>query len=382
MSQPPEHPPDAPAPTLAAGVPVRWVDVLIIGAGQAGLGAAYWLGRITGLQIQVIEQNTVGNGWLERWDSLRLFTPRRFSGLPGMRFPVGADFPDKREVADYLSGYAERFALPVETGHQVRRLWQSGGLFYARTDLAEFRARHVVVAAGPFSRPYLPPASALLDDGVFQLHSAAYGRPSDIPGDEVVVVGGGNSAAQLAVELARTHRVTVINPRPPWYLPVTMLGVDLYWWLYLTGTLNARASSPVSRYVRHRGDSIIGTELRREVQSGRVRLITGRVTGAGGQDLTLSDGSHVQAQNVLWCTGYRPELAWIDLPGALDARGEPVHQRGASPVTGLHWMGLPWQSRLNSSIIDGVDRDAHATAKRVRALERRSSSAPSVDRIS
>lgn len=368
MSQPTEHPLDDPAQALAAGVPVQSVDVLIIGAGQAGLGAAYWLRRITGLLVQIIEQNTVGISWLERWDSLRLFTPRRFSALPGMQFPAGEDFPDKREVADYLRGYAERFALPVETGHLVHRLWQCGGLFHARTDLAEFRARHVVVAAGPFSRPYLPPASAALDHRVFQLHSAAYGRPSDIPGDEVVVVGGGNSAAQLAVELARTHRVTMISPRPPWYLPVTLLGVDLYWWLYLTRTLNARASSPVSRYVRRRGDSIIGTDLRREVQSGRVRLITGRVTGAGGQDLTLSGGSHVQAQNVLWCTGYRPDLAWINLPGALDARGEPVHQLGASPVPGLHWMGLPWQSRLNSSIIDGVDRDAHATAKRIRAL--------------
>ncbi len=367
MSQPTEHVLATPAP--AAGVPVRWVDVLIIGAGQAGLGAAYWLRQITGLHLQVVEQNAVGNSWLERWDSLQLFTPRRFSALPGMRFPAGANFPDKREVADYLRGYAERFALPVETGHLVRRLWQSGGLFCALTDRAEFRARHVVVAAGPFSRPYLPRASAEMDDGVFQLHSAAYGRPSDIPGDEVVVVGGGNSAAQLAVELAPTHAVTVISPRRPWYLPVTLLGVDLYWWLYLTGMLNARASSPVSRYVRRRRDSIIGTTLRREVQTGRVRLITGRVIGAGGQDLTLSDGSHVQAPCVLWCTGYRPDLTWIDLPGALDSRGEPVHRRGASPVSGLHWMGLPWQSRLNSSIIDGVDRDAHATAKRIRALE-------------
>ncbi|MET3808251.1 putative flavoprotein involved in K+ transport [Nakamurella sp. UYEF19] len=368
MSQPTEHPLDDAARARGAQVPVQSVDVLIVGAGQAGLGAAFWLQRITGLDVQVIEQNTIGGSWLARWDSLRLFTPRRFSGLPGMRFPPGARFPDKRDVAEYLRGYAERFALPVEAGHQVSHLWQSGELFHARTDRAEFRARHVVVAAGPFSRPYLPPAADALDAEVFQLHSAAYGRPGDIPGDDVIVVGGGNSAAQLSVELAPTHQVTVISPRKPWYLPTTLLGVDLYWWLYLTRTLNAGASTSVSRYVRGRGDSIIGTELRREVQSGRIRLITGRVIGASGKDLTLADSSHVRAHNVLWCTGYRPGLDWIDLPGALDERGEPVHVRGASPVAGLHWMGLPWQSRLNSSIIDGVNRDAHATAKRIRAL--------------
>ena len=368
MSQPPERSPELPAPAPAAGRAVRSVDVLIIGAGQAGLGTAYWLRSITGLRVQVIDQNAVGSSWLRRWDSLRLFTPRRFSGLPGMRFPAGTDFPDKGEVAEYLRSYAERFALPVETGHQVRRLWKSGDLFHARTDTVEFRARHVVLAAGPFSRPNLPPASAWLDAGVFQLHSAAYGRPGDIPGEEVVVVGGGNSAAQLAVELAHTHRVTVISPGPPWYLPVRLLGVDLYWCLYLTGMLNASASSAISRYVRRRRDSIVGTGLRREIRTGRVRLITGRVTGAHGRDLALSDGSKVRVHNVLWCTGHRPSLTWVDLPEALDDEGEPVHHCGVSPVPGLHWMGLPWQTRLNSSIIDGVDRDAHATAARILTL--------------
>lgn len=368
MSQPPERSADVPAPVAASGPTVRSVDVLIIGAGQAGLGTAYWLRRITGLTIQVVDQNAVGDSWLRRWDSLRLFTPRRFSGLPGMRFPAGTDFPDKREMAEYLRGYAERFALPVETGHRVRRLWKSGDLFHARTDAVEFQARHVVAAVGPFARPYHPRASALLDAGIFQLHSAAYCRPSDIPGEEVVVVGGGNSAAQLAMELSRTHGVTLISPRAPWYLPVRLLGVDVYWWLYLTGMLNTRASSAISRYVRRRRDSIIGTGLRRAIGTGRIRLLTGRVTGADGQDLLLSDGSHVGVRNVVWCTGYRPDLSWVDLPAALDEEGEPVHHGGASPVPGLHWMGLPWQTRLNSSIIDGIDRDAHDTATRILRL--------------
>ncbi len=345
------------------------VDVLIIGGGQAGLGTAYRLRRTTGLEVQIIERAAVGNSWLERWESLRLFTPRRFSALPGIRFPAGEGFPTKTEVAAYLRRYADRFDLPVQTGHEVQRLTETVGEFLVETNRANIRARHVVIATGPFAAPYVPPAGRDLPDSVFQLHSGGYRRPGDIPDGDVVIVGGGNSAAQLAIELADTHRVTMVSPRPPWFLPATLLGADLYWWLYLTGTLNARTSSPVARYVRRRGDAIIGTDLRREIKTGRVGLLTQRVTGADGRDLVLADGSHIGAENVLWCTGFRPDLRWLKVPGALDPAGEPVHRRGASPVPGLHWMGLPWQTRLNSSIIDGIDgidRDAHATAKRIR----------------
>lgn len=341
------------------------MDVLIIGGGQAGLGTAYWLRRTTGLEVQIIDRAGVGNSWLERWDSLRLFTPQRFSALPGMRFPADETFPTQTEVAAYLRRYADRFGLSVQTGHDVQRLTRTTGEFRVETSRAAIRARHVVIATGPFTAPYIPTAARELSDSVFQLHSGRYRRPGDVPDGDVIIVGGGNSAAQLAVELADTHRVTMVSPRPPWFLPATLLGADLYWWLYLTGTLNARTSSPVARYVRRRGDAIIGIDLRGKIKAGRVGLLTQRVTRADGRDLVLADGSHVRAENVLWCTGFRPDLRWLQVPGALDPAGEPVHRRGASPVPGLHWMGLPWQTRLNSSIIDGIDRDAHATAKRI-----------------
>jgi putative flavoprotein involved in K+ transport len=349
----------------------READVLITGAGQAGLGAAYWLRRMSDLDVLIIDRSEVGSSWLTRWDSLRLFTPRRFSALPGMRFPPGDGFPTRIEVAEYLRRYAERFGFAVQAGHEVQRLTRWDGGFSAETDRATIQARHVVLASGPFTAPHVPEAAAAaLDAGVAQLHSGDYRRPADVPDGDVVVVGGGNSAAQLALELTDGHRVTVVSPREPWFLPERMLGVDLYWWLYLCGTLNANAGSPISRFVRRRGDAIIGTDLRQAIRAGRIRLITGRVTGADGQDLVLTDGSRVRAETVLWCTGFRPNLSWLDVPGARDTAGEPLHRRGASPVPGLHWMGLPWQTRLNSSIINGVDRDARATAKRVcRATE-------------
>ena len=342
------------------------VDVLVVGAGQAGLGVAQQLRRHHHLRVLVVDADPVGHSWRERWDSLQLFTPRRFSRLPGLRFPAGPTrSPSRLEMADYLQQYAVRFALPVRTGVQVQRLSRSGAAFLAQTTVGDLVARQVVLATGPFRQPHVPGASSGLDPSVRQLHSSAYRRPGDVPPGEVLVVGGGNSAAQLAVELAATHDVTVASPGQPWFLPEDVLGVSTYWWTLLTGVLNARADARVSRYVRRRGDAVVGTRLRELVQQGAVRLLPSRVVHGEGRRVHLADGTVVPVSTVLWCTGFRPDTGWIDVPGALDADGAPVHDLGASPVPGLHWMGLPWQTRLNSSIIDGVDRDARRTVRRV-----------------
>lgn len=316
-----------------------------------------------------VDRAPVGQSWRDRWDSLVLFTPRRFSSLPGLRFPRGTTrCPTRLETADYLQAYARVHDLPVRTGVEVLRLSRSYDGFLAQTSAGPVRGRQVVVAAGPFARPYVPVAAAGLDPSVPQLHSHAYRSPADVPVCDVLVVGGGNSAAQLAVELAATHRVTVACPRPMWFLPVSLLGVDLYWWLRLTGLLDAGRDSRAARRLRRRGDAIVGTELRDLARAGRVRMVPHRVVGAAGRQVRLAGGSTVEVASVLWCTGYAPDTSWIDVPGATDPAGAPRHEAGASPVPGLHWMGLPWQTRLNSSIIDGVDGDARALVRRVLPL--------------
>lgn len=342
------------------------VDVLVVGAGQAGLGVAYWLTRQPGLRVLVVERASVGQSWNDRWDSLVLFTPRRFSGLPGLRFPSGPTrCPSRLEMADYLRRYAAHHDLPVRTGVDVQRLTRAGEAFTVETSAGSLVAAQVVVATGPFHCRYVPAAADGLSPDVVQLHSYDYRRPEQVPAGEVLVVGGGNSAAQLAVELAATHEVTVAAPGPPWYLPVSLLGIDLYWWSYLTGVLNADRDSRVSRYVRRRGDAIVGRQLRQLVRTGRVRLLPHRVVDAAGRSVELADGTRLEVSKVLWCTGFRPDTSWVDIPEALEDSGEPRHIGGASSVPGLHWMGLPWQTRLNSSIIDGVDQDARAVADRV-----------------
>jgi len=347
----------------------RDVDVLVVGAGQAGLGTAYHLTGDLGLRVLVLDAAPIGRSWLDRWDSLALFTPRRFSGLPGLRFPRGPGrCPSRTEMAGYLRTYAEHFDLPVETGVGVHRLTRRGCGFLALTSSGPVRARHVVVATGPFHRPRLPAAHRELDPEVRQLHSSDYRRPADVPTGPVLVVGGGNSAAQLAVELADAGRqVSIASPGRLWYLPESILGFSMYWWIYLTGVLNADREARVSRYIRRRGDAIVGTQLRDLVRDGRVRLLAHRVVGAHGHHVVLADRSAVRVTSVLWCTGFRPDTSWIDIAGATDEEGVPVQDAGESPVPGLHWMGLPWQTRLNSSLIDGVDRDARATTRRITA---------------
>lgn len=344
------------------------MDVLVVGAGQAGLGVAYRLTRTPGRRVLVLDRSPVGQSWLDRWDSLRLFTPRAFSGLPGLRFPAGPGrCPTRTEMAAYLRRYARRFALPVRTGVQVRHLARDAQGFTATTSVGTVRATDVVVAAGPFTCPYVPPAAGDLASDVVQLHSRDYRRPADLPPGEVLVVGGGNSAAQLAVELSRTHAVTVVSSREPWYLPESLLGVSIYWWTWVTGVLHASSCAPVSRYVQRRGDSIVGTALQELVERGTVRLLTSRVSAAEGRRVVLADGTRVPVSSVLWCTGFRPDTSWIDVPGATGPDGTPLHERGAPVVPGLHWVGLPWQTRLSSSIIAGVDGDARTVARRIRA---------------
>ncbi len=208
------------------------LDVLVVGAGQAGLGTTRTLLRRGLRDVLAVDARPVGSTWLDRWDSLQLFTPRRFSSLPGRPFPAGATrSPSRTEMAAYLQDYAAD--LPVRTGVRVERLSREGDAFLAQTSDGPLRARCVVVASGPFSQAFVPDAASGLADDVVQLHSSQYARPADVPAGEVLVVGGGNSAAQLALELSRTHEVTVVAPRPLWFLPEDLLGVSLYWWLLL-----------------------------------------------------------------------------------------------------------------------------------------------------
>lgn len=337
------------------------LGAVVIGGGQAGLAAGYYLQR-QGVDFRILDANArTGDSWRSRYDSLVLFTPAGRSALPGLPFSGDPQrYPTKDEVADYLEGYVRTFRLPVEYETPVLRVSQVSGGFEVVTPDARRLSRAVVVATGPFQVPFLPPLAAKLAPDVFQLHSSAYRNPGGLPEGRVLVVGSGNSGAQIAEELTRTHEVTVALGRKQPVLPQRILGRDVFDALELLGVLNVPASSWLGQRLQRR-DPVIGTDLRRLERQGRLTL-TSRVVDVEGRALIMEAGKRLKADAVVWATGFRPEYSWLDAD-VLDNRGWPVHIGGVTQVPGLAFVGLPWQRTRGSALLTGVGPDAEAVVR-------------------
>jgi putative flavoprotein involved in K+ transport len=319
-----------------AGV-AEHTDVLVVGGGQAGLAASWFLTR-AGVEHRVLDaERRVGDAWRRRWDSLELFSAAAYSALPGLVFPGDPEhFPGKDEVAHYLQAYADTFRLPVRLRTRVRSLDRAGGGGYRLdTTRGAYRAGQVVVATGAYQQPAIPELAARLGEDVVQLPSAAYRNPAQLPAGQVLVVGSANSGVGIAEDLAASHQVHLSQgQRLPW-LPRRLLGKSLHWWGDHLGLLTAPLEGSW-RGRTQRGDLLIGTSLRQLARHG-VRL-AGRTVAveADGRTVRFADGQALQPQAVVWATGYRPDYAWIAVP-VLDQRGLPIHQRGVTDAPGLYF---------------------------------------------
>jgi len=345
------------------------LDVIVIGAGQAGLATAYHLRR-RGLRFLVVDAaHELGGSWRTRWDSLRLFTPAQYDGLPGMPFPAPADtHPTKDQVADYLTVYAARFELPVLLDCWVRRLERVDSRYLVHTSQGTLTAHQVVVATGPFQTPIVPGLASGLGTDVVQLHSASYRNPAQIPAGPVVVVGAGNSGRQIALELAATHPVTLAVGTPSLELPQRLLGRDLFWWLTRFGVITKTADSFLARRMRARGDLVIGTRLTQLRQAGVT--IRPRVRSTTPDAVVFEVGSVRRPAAVVWATGFRPDHSWIDVPGVI-ADGQVVHDRGRTQAPGLFFIGLPWLHTRGSALLGFVGHDAEWLTTHLTAHTRR-----------
>jgi putative flavoprotein involved in K+ transport len=339
-------------------------DVVVIGAGQAGLAIGYFLAR-QGRRFAIVEAaDSVGSAWRARWDSLVLFTPRRYDALPGLDFPGDPDgYPGRDEVAEYLDAYATTFELPVRLDSAVRSLKRADERFVVELDEGRLEADQVVVATGPFQLPAIPSFAAGLAPQVFQTHSTGYVAPSDVPAGTALVVGGGNTGYQIAAELAVTHRVLLAVGSRQTSLPQRLLGRDLFWWLTRTGLIKKTVASRIGRRLQHR-DTLIGSGPRALKRRGAESKP--RVVGANGRTISFADGSSVEVDSVIWANGYRSDYSWIDLP-VLAADGSPRHTRGVTDSTGLYFLGLPWQHTRGSALLGWVKDDAEFISEQIAA---------------
>jgi putative flavoprotein involved in K+ transport len=340
-------------------------DILIIGAGQAGLALGHHLARVDADFLLVDAHPRVGDVWRNRWDSLTLFTPRRYDGLPGAAFPGDPDgHPGKDEVADYLERYAAALDLPVHSGRRVTavRARRSGG-FTIDTTAGSYHAHRVVVATGPFTTPALPGVAQDLGPRVQQLHSSAYRNPDQLHGTAVLVVGGGNTGVQIAEELACAGlRVTLAVSELGQALPQRLLGRDLFWWFDHLGTMSISACSRLGQRLS-RQNPIIGTDVRGLL--GRVDLAE-RVTDVDDGRIVFADGDSGSFDAVVWATGFRPHYPWLHVP-VFDAQGAPLQQGGRTSHPGLSFLGLPWQRNRGSALLGWVGRDAERLARDITA---------------
>ena len=348
-------------------------DSIVIGAGQAGLAAGYYLRR-AGLRFTLLDAGEeIGQVWKDRWDSLRLFTPARYDALPGMPFP-GERYalPTKDQVAEYFNAYAQRFNLPVRLRTRVSSLRAESGRYVISTAGGEsLTARSVIVATGANQKPYVPEFAAKLRPGIVQMHSSAYRRPSQLPEGGVLVVGAGNSGAQIALELAAAGRQVVLSGRDTGSLPRRFLGRDIYDWIWPTMLRSSVNTALGRRLMRGRlfsGDPLVGMSAKSLARPGLERA--GRTVGVRDGMPLLDDGRVLaDIAAVVWCTGFRPDFSWIELP-VLGLDGYPRHRRGiACDAPGLAFLGMRYQFRVRSALLGGVGEDAaYVTAQTTRFL--------------
>jgi putative flavoprotein involved in K+ transport len=333
------------------------LEVAVVGGGQAGLAMGHYLLQ-QGRRFVIFERgDSVAPAWRERWDSLTLFTPRRYSALPGLPFPGDPDgYPTRDEVIAYLERYVDTFEFPLELNSEVRRLSHQGGRFILEFDgRAAAAADQVVVATGPFQTPFVPRLAEQVDPEVWQAHSTSYRQPRDVPEGTVLVVGGGNTGFQIAKELSATHKVLLSVGSKQKPLPQRVAGRDLFWWLTKTGLIHKTVESRLGRKFQHR-DTLIGSSPRELKRRYDVELKP-RAMAASGRTVTFEDGREIAVDAVIWATGYRPDYSWIDLP-ILDSNGRLQHRRGVTDVTGLYFLGLTWQWTRGSALIGWVKEDA------------------------
>ena len=373
----------------------KYTDVAIIGGGQAGMSMSHQLSQ-QGVEHVVLEQaDCIANSWRQRYDSLTLITPNWMSGLAGLAFPGDANgFGSKSDVVNYLEDYAAFTKPPLKLGCRVTALNRSATGFIIDATSLSLRARHVVLATGPFQQPKFPDVYRNTASQVFHLHSSQYRTPQQLPPGDVLVVGSGNSGVQIAVELARQSNVFLSRERDV-AIPRRISGqgfvsilpkfgindchvadqdrdtvADFMWWMDKFGLYEMSIHTPLGQILGKGSDPYIGEPMMSVAKSTGIVLMD-KVTGMHNDTAIFADGQKLKPRSVIWCTGYQHDYSWVHAP-AFDDRSVPLHERGVTRVPGLYVLGLRWMHMADSGLLRGVGRDASYLSSQIVAAMKKS----------
>ena len=339
------------------------IDTIVIGGGQSGLAVGYFL-SLQGRNFTILDDHPrTGDVWRSRWESLRLFTPSQFDSLPGLKYSINEEYlPSKNEIADYLETYASHFDLPIRHNIKVEQLIIDDQGYQIITNEGRFFSKNVIIATGPFQIPFTPSFSTQLNDDILQIHSNEYQNPRQIPVDNVLIVGAGNSGAEIALELVKSGKNVWLAGRDVGRVPANspigriFKGRPIWWIMTHMLTIDTPFGRKMKANSTHHGTPL-GRSTRAEIASAGVKL-SPKLSGVVSGKPQLENGMIIPAEAVIWATGFKPDFGWIKLP-IFDDLGYPVHDHGiVKSAPGVFFIGLFFQTGLSSSFLGGVGKDA------------------------
>ncbi|MEW6999302.1 flavin-containing monooxygenase [Colwelliaceae bacterium BS250] len=344
-------------------------DFIIVGGSQAGLAMAYHLKQLGEKFLIVDAGDKIGSAWLSRWDSLTLFTPKKYNALPGLKFTGCREYPNKHDVAAYLTSYVEAFELPLQLNTKVTSVKKIADVYQVASSAGNLQCRNIVVATGPFHTPFIPAFASDICSAIKQIHSRDYVNPAQLNNGDTLVVGGGDSGVQILAEVADTNRTTfssgITNTTS---LPQTLFGKTLWWWLKNTGVLSLSRHSFLGKQIKKRMQPVIGTDIKALLARDNVNAL-GRSLAADGKTITFADNEISSIKNIVWATGYKPDFSWLNSDDAssikFEADGYPTNYRGVGATKGMYFIGLPWMHTRGSATLGGVAKDAKYLAAHI-----------------
>lgn len=333
-------------------------DYIIIGAGQSGLAIAYYLHKKKANYLIVDANSETGAPWLKRWDSLKLFTPSEFNNLPGMDFPYQkGHYADKFEVVKYLKSYVSKFNIPIDFNQKITFLKKNKGVFTLQSNDKTYEAKNVIIATGPFHKPFTPSCHSKISKEILQIHSEYYKNPDQLQEGPTLVVGAGDSGVQILDEISQTgNSVCFSGNTNISSIPQEILGKSLWWWFYKMGFLTANKYSWIGNKLSISVQPVIGTNVKKLFQKPNVTCV-GRTLDANSKTIFFEKQKRTDIKNIVWATGFKPNFNWID-GLELDERHYPKNYRGVSDIEGLYFIGLPWLYTRGSATLGGVKKDA------------------------